>query len=118
MSCLTVADLLNALAGDLFDMARESVWGDAALTFENKDKATLATVAAGWEGYVVTSEATGIPELELNVRPQAAVTEAMLDAQVRFVVLQGRRHEKRTYEYRTDAPERHQLRFKAIGEAV
>ncbi len=118
VSCLTLADILAVNAATLFDLQRGAIWGDAELLFEDKDQDEVVTVETGWNGAVITSEATGVPELEINVLPQDGVTKAMLDATCRFVVLKGRRHEKRTYEYRLDAPERHQLRFQAIGEAV
>lgn len=120
MSCLSIADLLDASAADLFDMEREAVWGDATLVFEDEDKVELAEVETGWRGAVIVDAASGNPELEIEVLPQSAVTEAMLADDVRYLVLKGRRHEKRSdaYQYRTDAPERHQMRFQPIGEVV
>lgn len=118
MSCLTIADLIDAQACDLFDIARAAVWGDATLRFEDKDKVLLATVTTCWMADVITSEAEGIPDLNVEVLPQSAVTEAMLDVSCRFLVLKGRRYEKGPYEYRTDAPARHHLRFGAIGETA
>ena len=85
---------------------------------EDKAKAEIVTITDGWNAVKITSEAEGTPELALLILPQDTVTEAVLRDSVRFVVLKGRRHEKRTYEYRTDAPERHQIRFQPIGEAA
>lgn len=99
--------------------ARVRLWGGSAqVKFEDEDKATLLTITDGWVATRVRDRATGIPEMEVNVLCQAGVSETVLQDTMRFVILAGRRHEKRTYEFLSENPARHKMRFQPIGERV
>lgn len=114
---MSLFDEIQEMAAEGYQMVREAQ-GVECVTFEDRSKVAVLTVADHWMFRGVTDQASGIAEIEVNILPQDAVTESVLADDVRFAVIKNRRHEKRTYEYRTDAPERHQLRFQAIGEAV
>lgn len=112
--CLTIGDLF----ADSFDLLHPVMWGDGTLTFEDKDNTTLFTITSKWNATRVGEEATGQSEMEVVVLPQANMVEAVLQSTVRFIVLQGRRYEKRTYEFLPGLPERHKIRMQPVGEFV
>ena len=115
MSCATLSDVKWAT----YQHARTQRWGaTATLRFEDEDKAAILTVRDGWMAERVRDRAIGIPEMEVNVLSQTGVSETVLQDTMRFVILAGRRHEKRTYEFLTGNPERHKMTFQPIGEIV
>jgi hypothetical protein len=112
-------DQITRAAWRAYRDGRTRLWGRGAqIKFEDKDKVTLLTVTDGWIATRITDQASGLPEIEVNVLDQSGVSESALRDTMRFVVLAGRRHEKRSpsYEFVTAIPQRHKMRFQPIGE--
>lgn len=112
-------DQVTRAAWRAYRDARARLWGcSAQVKFEDEDKATILTVGDGWIATRVRDEASGTPEMEVNVLCQAGVDESAMQETMRFVILAGRRHEKRSYEFLSENPARHKMRFQPIGERV
>lgn len=119
---MSLYDRIQAAAKRAFAAAREA-WdvSESEIRFEDTTKTVIVALSGGkdWRPKKTISAVDGSPQIEVSILFDQGVTEAQL-RNTRFAVLKGQRYEKiaGSYEHRKDPPERHQLRFDAIGEVA